>query len=196
MPPQSQEFSFAKLFYSEEWSSQKANYRKALREELFKKYQEKELLDLRVRPRLAETYLSLSHCPSLGAYLESSQEVGLDIEDLSRISARLLRRISQAKERELLGEDSCFLWTAKEAAFKVHQGRIPLMTSFVLTEVTNEKVINKKATKQNMHNGTEALSLLLSVPAVPNLHTEVLCFKEKGVAFALARKNVNKYEKR
>jgi phosphopantetheinyl transferase (holo-ACP synthase) len=61
---------------------------------------------------------SLSHCPlASGFVLAANGRIGLDLEDIRRISPAILRRVATAQEREGAPEARA-LWVAKEAAFK------------------------------------------------------------------------------
>ena len=63
---------------------------------------------------------SLSHTKDFKALATSSERVGFDMEDLSRVSPSIESRISQKEDGVYpLG----FLWSAKEAAFKSTYGK-------------------------------------------------------------------------
>ena len=76
-----------------------------------------------------KTYLSsLSHCPNQGLFMitknPSSQNIlglGADIEQKSRLTKKLIKRISSSEEIQRLSEKldlSFHLWTVKESSFK------------------------------------------------------------------------------
>jgi len=77
------------------------------------------ILDLTKRPIVLGVGLSISHCQSFGGYAVkfSGEPLGFDIEVSSRVSKKLVSRISSEEE---VAESPSFahLWVAKEAFFK------------------------------------------------------------------------------
>ena len=71
-------------------------------------------------PQSPQAAISISHCRTWAGFIFKSDPnppLGLDIEQKSRITKKLVSRISRREEVE--GTPSCaFLWGAKEAAFK------------------------------------------------------------------------------
>ena len=82
-------------------------------------YDFKEILDLSKVPHPQWGGLSISHCPSQGIFVSSSQckNLGVDIEEISRISREVLLRTCLEEEVDS-APSLAHLWTAKEAAFK------------------------------------------------------------------------------
>lgn len=96
------------------------NHRLKIREHILNHYAKgsDHILDLQLLPKTDQYYFSISHTKGLGGYVVSAEPVGLDIENLSRLNSKLIERISNASERNLL-LDPRWLWCIKEASFKV-----------------------------------------------------------------------------
>ena len=73
--------------------------------------------------------VSISHSPSLGGFaftLSPLLPIGFDLEEISRIHAKAVARISKPEE---LMQSPARLWVAKEAAFKAFRGRPKVITA-------------------------------------------------------------------
>lgn len=84
---------------------------------------EARLLDLSHPPRLAHHPISISHCPIAGGFCVSEDvlSLGFDLEDLSRIKASVVARISDPNELQA-APSAALLWLAKEASYKALLG--------------------------------------------------------------------------
>lgn len=73
--------------------------------------------DLERRPDFRFAKISISHCRALGGYafLPGERLIGLDIEEVRRITREACERISTPEE---IPEEFYLLWSAKEAAYK------------------------------------------------------------------------------
>ncbi len=112
--------SLGEVFLSSDWSSKKKDYRKKIRTQLYKKTKNASFLNLKTLPKSNKFFLSISHCKSLGGYaLYLKKEIGFDIEEMSRITPKIIKRISTQKNQLFFNkENQKFLWVIKEAAFK------------------------------------------------------------------------------
>lgn len=65
-------------------------------------------------------WASISHCPQGGgfAWSDEKRDVGFDLEEISRISAAVVGRMSNPHEKEYVEMDAPAVWVAKEASFK------------------------------------------------------------------------------
>ena len=73
--------------------------------------------------------VSISHSPSIGGFAYTraqSPAIGFDIEEISRIHAKAVARISKPGE---LTQAPARIWVAKEAAFKALRGRPKVITA-------------------------------------------------------------------
>lgn len=107
-----------------EFSSQQNNHRALIREHIVKNYdanlsaQEKiNIQNLDLLPQSEKLFFSISHNQNAGGYTASSLEHGFDIELSSRISEKIVTRVSTTAEVNE-APDYKFLWCAKEAAYK------------------------------------------------------------------------------
>jgi len=90
------------------------------------------------RPRLVTgEYVSLSHSHGVAAVAIDVGPVGIDVERVRDVSARLAARFLRDDEREAV--NGCTLphrllhwWTAKEAAWKRQSGRVPFLREIAL----------------------------------------------------------------
>ena len=112
------------LILSDKLSSQEKNYRLAIRNKIIELHASEfssedifNLQNLSAPPRLNKKFVSISHCQSLGGFVTSSQPVGFDIEEITRIKPEVIQRISQDVEIKSAPQ-LFYLWPAKEAAFK------------------------------------------------------------------------------
>lgn len=115
------------LYVSETINSHQPNYRNLIRiamaETLKKDYSESKntqhLLDIEKLPIHKNYAMSISHCKSLSGFVISPhfQSVGLDIENLERISLPVINRIASRQEQDRI-PDKRFLFPMKEAAWK------------------------------------------------------------------------------
>lgn len=110
------------LLYSQKWGSQNQDYRDHLRKDLYQwlqnqNYQPTEsVLDLKQRPQTKELCISISHNEDWGIIALSSISIGIDIETMSRVSERTLKRV--LKKEETPHPNPTRHWCAKEATFK------------------------------------------------------------------------------
>ncbi len=114
--------------FSAEYGSEKAGHRNLIRQDIFDRFgyqftsSEKEtFFDLKQIPQIPRLFLSISHTTDLGVWVVGPHAVGVDIEQSSRLSEKLIERISSQNEMSLaktaIGNWKP-LWTAKESAFK------------------------------------------------------------------------------
>lgn len=117
-----------RIFEKEEWGAHNPEHRQKMREFLRIQAQPPQPAtpqssqDPLVFPepltRVGEKYCSLTHTLKRGLIALDSFPVGIDLEENSRVQARVVARIaSSAKELERMPNPAA-LWTAKEAAFK------------------------------------------------------------------------------
>lgn len=106
------------------WGSENPNYRAEIRKgilEYLKLNHPNEITqsvwDLDSPPVLPSMFVSISHTNGMGGFVLSSKSLGFDIEDKSRITQKIIDRVSTEEELK-----SCpnfeLLWPAKEAIFK------------------------------------------------------------------------------
>jgi hypothetical protein len=137
--PRSQLLSFldldkAILEVQSGWSSGPKNYRRGLRLALLDTLTDQAkfpgleippmnaaaLSDLSAPPQLLGYSISISHCPIAGGFLVSpikGGQVGLDLEERSKVTREIVLRMSDEME-VLLAPEPAVLWSAKEATFK------------------------------------------------------------------------------
>ncbi len=126
------------LVLSDKYSSLEKNHRLNIRNKIIEMNADGlssedifNLQNLNKLPRLKEKSVSISHCPSLGGFVTSSQSVGFDIEEIPRIKADVIQRVSQDIEIKLAPQ-LVYLWPAKESAFKalsLHRNDKPVVVS-------------------------------------------------------------------
>lgn len=105
--------------FQKKWASTYTDNRLLIRKDLYKKLKHKPLLDLTELPKAPDKNISISHCPIMGGYVLSDRFVGLDFEQLRRISLKLVQRIlSKSEEKFLKDSPHQILWTIKESAYK------------------------------------------------------------------------------
>lgn len=115
------------IFYAqmqEDWGSHNSNHRMLIRKALLEYLKqnhpsevEDSIWDLESPPVLKTLKVSISHCHKMGGFVVCSRPVGFDVEETSRITPRLLERITTEEERKRCPEPE-ILWTAKESIFK------------------------------------------------------------------------------
>jgi len=90
-----------------------------LREELFERFGDPELRNLKQYPRCCSPYISISHTRGLSGWVaHEDSPIGLDIESSQRnIDFKVISRVSNKCEI-LKAPSHLALWVAKEAAFK------------------------------------------------------------------------------
>lgn len=113
-----------RLILDTKWSSKNQNYRQEIRTFLashfsahFSREQLAQLSDLNRRPEASDVFISISHCALLGGFALSQFKVGFDVEESSRISQNILKRVCAEEELQACPKTE-FLWVAKEAGFK------------------------------------------------------------------------------
>ena len=139
------------LLLSDKYSSQEKNYQLNIRNKIIEMNAAElssedvfNLQNLNTLPRLKEKSVSISHCASLGGFVLSSQFVGFDIEEIPRIKADVIQRISQ--DIEIKSAPQLFyLWPAKESAFKA----LSLHRNEKLIVVSDLRIQNWKEIKSN-----------------------------------------------
>jgi 4'-phosphopantetheinyl transferase EntD len=109
------------------WGSASPDYRFSLRKHLAQYLEQNHMtevnataLNLKTLPQFDSLFVSISHCPDVGAYVVSRLPVGIDIETTHRVRPEIVERICKKKELQLVS-DPCLLWSAKEALFKRHR---------------------------------------------------------------------------
>lgn len=114
--------------FSPDYGSQNLAHRRLIRENIISKFgqdwspSEKEIfLNLDRLPKMLKNFVSISHTVDCGVWIVGPQEVGIDLEQTSRISEKLVKRVCE--ESEILSAKKQVasyqaLWTAKESAFK------------------------------------------------------------------------------
>ena len=113
-----------RLILDTKWNSTETNHRSEIRNCMakdfsahFSRLQLAQLNDLTWRPEASDGSLSISHCQALGGFAYSKLRVGFDVEEISRISHKILKRTSgEAEIAECPVPE--FLWVAKESGFK------------------------------------------------------------------------------
>lgn len=117
----------SEVFYADvrsEWGSQNTNHRMLIRKGLLEYLKrdhpaeiEDSIWDLESPPVLKSLKVSISHCHGLGGFVVCSRSIGFDVEEKSRLTPKLVERISNPAEMKLAPHHE-LLWTAKEAVFK------------------------------------------------------------------------------
>lgn len=120
-------FTSGEVFYTDirdTWGSEKPNFRSEIRQAILdylKAHHPTEatdkILDLDAPPILKSMFVSISHCQGMGGFVLSSKSLGFDIEDTSRITQKIIDRISSEDEIKSCPQVE-LLWPAKEATFK------------------------------------------------------------------------------
>lgn len=113
-----------RLILDKNWASKNQNHRNEIRNCLVEKFtnhfsraQLARLNDLTWIPEASDGHVSISHCEQLGGFAYSKFKIGFDIEVITRISSRILKRTAAITEIEACPVPE-FLWVAKEAGFK------------------------------------------------------------------------------
>ena len=75
-------------------------------------------LDLTRVPELARGFVSVSHTLDLGGYAIGPRPLGFDLELVSRVSPKVVARVSPWARELTLSPSAAHLWCAKEATFK------------------------------------------------------------------------------
>ncbi len=125
-----------RLILDKNWGSANQYHRAEIRNCLandfsnhFSRAQLAKLNDLTWLPEASDGSVSISHCEQLGGFAYSKFKVGFDVEVITRISHRILKRT--AAEAEI---SACpvpeFLWVAKEAGFKAQSASVPDLVIF------------------------------------------------------------------
>ena len=113
-----------RLILDKNWGSANQNHRAEIRSCLtkdfsnhFSRAQLAQLNDLTWLPEASDGSISISHCKQLGGFAYSKFKAGFDVEDITRISSRVLKRTAGEEENAACPVPE-FLWVAKEAGFK------------------------------------------------------------------------------
>ena len=143
------------LVVSDKFSSQEKNYRLAIRNRIFELHSSElssedlfSLQNLNAPPRLKEKFVSISHCQSLGGFVLSSQSVGFDIEEISRIKSDIIQRVSNEMEIKSVPQ-LFYMWPAKESAFKALSLHQPLINQSKPVAISDIHIQNWKEIKSN-----------------------------------------------
>lgn len=100
------------------WGSDRELYRQSLRTNLFSKFKDPALLDLKQFPKMTKPYVSISHTAGMGGWVAANHPIGFDIEVSDRaISGAIFKRLGSPAETSEC-PSPIHLWVAKEAAFK------------------------------------------------------------------------------
>ncbi len=120
-------FAKGEVFHVEikaSWGSENLSFRSAIRQAILaylKTHHPAEatdaLLNLDAPPVLKSMFVSISHCQGMGGFVLSSRALGFDIEDTSRITQKIIDRVSSPDEIKSCPQFE-LLWPAKEATFK------------------------------------------------------------------------------
>lgn len=142
---------------SEKWGSKNKDHRHLLRKELFNFCESQKLkvlndfLDLNIRPQIENGTISISHCESLGGFIVSNHFVGLDIEDTSRLTDKLIDRISNKDEisnwNNILYSKNA-IWPAKESSFKLFSNYSAECKIKTISEISLAPLTDKKFSAQ------------------------------------------------
>lgn len=107
------------------FASHISNNRNSIRQNILDRYQaqmtndeQHVMLDLEQLPTTKNLFFSISHMKHHGGYAVSDEKIGFDVEDISRISTQVVERITSSSEI-FKAPQLEFLWSAKEAVFKV-----------------------------------------------------------------------------
>lgn len=113
-----------RLILDKNWGSANQNHRAEIRSCLandfsnhFSRAQLARLNDLNWLPEASDGSFSISHCEQLGGFAFSKFKAGFDVEVITRVSARILKRTATDGEIAACPVPE-FLWVAKEAGFK------------------------------------------------------------------------------
>jgi hypothetical protein len=106
------------------WGNENPEYRKEIRkgilDYLHRHHPDQvadSIWDLNSPPLLKSLFVSISHCKGMGGFALSTQALGFDVEDTTRISQQVIDRVSTEEELKACPEFE-LLWPAKEAVFK------------------------------------------------------------------------------
>ena len=107
-----------------DWGSEHANYRAEIRKGILEYLKlnypneiSQSVWDLDSPPVLPSMFVSISHCLGMGGFVISSKSLGFDIEDKTRITQKIIDRVSTEEELKACPNFE-LLWPAKEAIFK------------------------------------------------------------------------------
>ncbi len=114
--------------FSTDYGSQSSEHRHLIRQTIATEFGEnwselerQNFLDLQQIPKMPKLFASISHTHDHGVWIVGPRPVGIDLEQTSRISEKIIARVCSAEEishtTKLFGSP-LVLWTAKESAFK------------------------------------------------------------------------------
>lgn len=155
-----------------EFSSKNKNHRQLIRQDIIQKYNQSltadEILNIQnldLIPKSEKIFFSISHHHEIGGYSASSFQHGFDIELKSRISDRIIKRVSTSEEISKSPELK-FLWCAKEAAHKALNNskfrsstlmlsdlKIENWTSQTKTKISSYRISSNKTLELNRNTG-------------------------------------------
>ncbi len=130
------------IYFAKNYGRENSDHRTLIRSDIIKNFGEswsldekKNFLDLKKIPKAANGFVSISHTDSCGAWIFSSQGVGIDLELTKNISDKTVTRIGNTEEIDHTHKffpSLAPLWTAKEASFKALN---PLSDIKVLSQI-------------------------------------------------------------
>ncbi len=116
------------IYFAKNYGRENPDHRTLIRSDIIKNFGEswsseenKNFLDLKKIPKAANGFVSISHTDSCGAWIFSSQILGIDLEIKNKITDKTVARIGNTEEinhTQKIFPSLAPLWTAKEAAFK------------------------------------------------------------------------------
>ena len=106
-----------------------------------------------------DLFFSISHCASAVAVVIDDEEVGIDIEEVSRYKERLVDYVANDEEKSVIGnvEDFIELWTKKEAVFKMLGTGITHDIKDVLKNNRDVNVYSKKIGEKYLSVATKKM---------------------------------------
>lgn len=134
---------FLTLHVDVRFSSAQADSRPQIRQDIVANYspllsssEKRAILNLDTLPVVENLFFSISHNKSIGGYAACDQKIGFDIEEISRITAEVVSRISTTAEISACS-DFKLLWSAKEATLKSFK-QLLVMSDIEITSWTHE----------------------------------------------------------
>ena len=91
-------------------------------------------------------FFSISHCGSAVAVAVDDEEVGIDIEEVSRYREHLVNYVLNEEEKDKMDKKEMFIeiWTKKEAVFKLLGTGITHEIKDILKNNSGINVVSKK----------------------------------------------------
>ncbi|MEK6773186.1 MAG: 4'-phosphopantetheinyl transferase superfamily protein [Bdellovibrionota bacterium] len=118
--------------FSADYGSHSSDHRHLIRQTIATEFgdnwsalERQNFLDLQQIPKMPKLFVSISHTHDHGVWIVGPRPVGIDLEQTSRISEKIIARVCSAQEisntTKFFGSSRA-LWTAKESAFKALSG--------------------------------------------------------------------------